>query len=156
MSSARAQRRVLEAARPKLHPTSQPLAYALAVGGPRPARTAVLVVVTAVAATVALSVLSGRFAGPGWLFGLTFWAFNPPRAVIATTNSVVVMGRSMLHGKPTDVRAVVGIDAALAPPIARSGSWRAHRLGDEVVWMTGKESAGVVDAARRVVGAPVP
>ena len=149
------QRRALEAARPKLHPTSHPLAYGLAVSGPRPLRTVVLVITAAVGATVVLSALSGQFAGPGWLFGLTFWAFNPPRAVITTSNSVVVMGRSMINGKPTDVRAVVGVDALLAPPIATSGSWRAHRLGDEVVWMTRKEGAGVVDAARRVVGAPV-
>ena len=149
------QRRALEAARPKLHPTSHPLAYALAVSGPRPGRTAVLVIVTAIAVTVALSATSGQFAGPGWLFGCTFWAFNPPRGVVATSNSVVVMGRSMLNGKPTDVRAVVGIDALLAPAVAKSGSWRAHQLGDELVWMTRKEAAGVVDAARRVVGAPV-
>ena len=155
MPNARAQRRVLEAARPKLHPTSQPLASALAVGGPRPARTVVLVLAAAAGATALLTVLSGQFAGPGWLFGLTFWAFNPPRAVITTTNSVVVMGRSMVHGKPTDVRAVVGIDALLAPAIATSGSWRAHQLGDEVVWMTRKEAAKVIDAARRVIGALV-
>ncbi len=153
MPSTRARKKALDAARPQLHPTSQPLAYGLAVAGPPPMRTVLLLAGAGVAGAVALTALAGGFVGPGWLFFLTFWAFNPPRAVIATSNSVVVMRRSMLNGRPSDVRTVVAVDALLAPPVASSGAWSCYRLGDEVVWMTRKEAATVVDAARSVVAA---
>jgi hypothetical protein len=151
MLSARAERRAIRAARPKLHPTSAPLAYGLAVGGPSPMRTVVVLVIAAVAVAVALSAMTGAIAGPGILFFVTFSAFNPARAVITTTNSVVVMSRSVLHGRPTDVRAVVPVTELLAPAGETSGPWRAYRLGDETVWMTDKHAAKVVEAARRVV-----
>lgn len=155
MPSARAQRKALDSARSKLHPTSEPLAYALAVGGPQPLRTLLLVIGAAVAAIVMLSTLLGALAGPGWLFFLSFWAFNPPRAVITTTNSAVVMGRSMFNARPTDVRAVVGVDALLQPSGATSGPWHSYRLGEEVVWMTRRQAAIAVDAARAVAAAHV-
>jgi hypothetical protein len=95
--------------------------------------------------------MTGAIAGPGVLFFVTFSAFNPPRAVITTSNCVVVMSRSYLHGRPTDVRAVAAVTELLVPAGDTSGPWRAHRLGDEMVWMTDKQAAKVVDAARRVV-----
>jgi len=148
MPSDRARRKSIEAARPQLHPTSQPLAYAIGVGGPSPGRTLGLVLGGAVAVTVALSALTGGFVAPGMVAVVAvFWAVNPPRGLVVTTNGVAVMKRSMLTGKPTEMRLLAPL-AALATPVQRSGPWSAYGVGPEEVWLTRKEAALATAAAR--------
>lgn len=149
MPSARARRRALASARPQLHPTSEPLEYALGVGGPPPGRTLLLVLGGAVGVTALLSTLAGTLVGPGFIVvALTFWGLNPPRGVVVTSNSVTVMKRSMLHGRPTTALGVAALTTALEPPGARSGRWASHAFGDEVVWLTKKEAERTVAAVR--------
>jgi hypothetical protein len=108
----------------------------------------------AVATTVAVSALAGTFVGPGVIAVMAvFWALDPPRGVVVTSNSVTVMKRSMLTGKPTTVVEVAHLASALAPPASRSGPWSAHDLGRERVWLTRTEAARMVAAVGQVSSA---
>ena len=148
MPSTRAQRRGMAAARPQLHPTSEPKAYAIGVAGPPPGRTLAWVIGGSVASTALLSTLAGGLVGPGVLVVMIlFWALNPPRGVVVTSNSAVVMKRSMFNGKPTTVLEVAHLASAATPSTDRSGPWLAHQLGAERVWLTRKEAACMVEAA---------
>ena len=118
--------------------------YGQAVAGPSPTQTITVLLLGAAVFAVVVSVAVGGFVAPGFLvLLLVCWAINPPRAVALTDDSVVLLKRSRLSAKPTAVIGRFPLDALST--VDPNGSYSKFELGNDKVWISKKEYAGLTD-----------
>lgn len=155
--TSRIERKGVAAVRKHLNLAGETVAYSPARSGSAPAATIGLVLGAILALDIVLVVSTGVLVGGLGVFllgTLLINAFNPPRAVVVTSDSVAVVEGGLFRPVRSDSRVTnVPHAAFLMEPARRNGWFSGFPVNSGLVWMTSKQARPIADAIRGLTDA---